>query len=240
MYLKGLIILFDVRKFGAYLARLRKSRDMTQSELSDILNVSRQAISKYENGDSFPDISILLLLSQTFDITLDSLINACDPSNNEAVMLTHVVLGKIEEIPNEIFTSKNITDDIINIAPFLKASTLDLIAKGLANHGINISKVVELAEYMNDKSVLKLLQNATFDNLDEKLLGKFIPFLDNDSKDVILHKILNGELNYSLISEMLPYIEYMTTQIDAAVLDGALDKRILKIISDYHNSGVEK
>lgn len=90
-------MLFDVRKFGAYLARLRKSRDMTQSELSDILNVSRQAISKYENGDSFPDISILLLLSQTFDITLDSLINACEPTNNQAVVLTHVALGKTEK-----------------------------------------------------------------------------------------------------------------------------------------------
>lgn len=117
---------------------------------------------------------------------------------------------------------------------------MDIIANGLASHGINISKVVELAEYMNDKSVLKLLQNATFEILDEKLLGKFIPFLDKDSNDIILHKIFNGELNYSLISEMLPYAEYMTAQIDAAVLDGALDQRVLKIISDYHNSGIEK
>jgi transcriptional regulator with XRE-family HTH domain len=59
------VILFDVRKFGAYLAWLRKSKDMTQSELSDILNVTRQAVSKYEKGDSFPDISILLLLAKT-------------------------------------------------------------------------------------------------------------------------------------------------------------------------------
>ena len=179
----------------------------------------RQAISKYENGDSFQDISILILLSQTFEVTLDSLINACEPTNNEAVVLTHVALGKTEEIPNEIFSNKNITDDIINIAPFLKASTLDTIANGLASHGINISKVIELVEYMNDKSVLKLLQNATFEILDEKLLGKFIPFLDKDSKDIILQKILIGELNYSLISEMLPYVEYMATQIDAVVLD---------------------
>jgi hypothetical protein len=39
---------------------------------------------------------------------------------------------------------------------------------------------------------------------------------------------------------LLPYAEYITTQIDAAVLDGALDKRVLKIISDYHNFGIVK
>ncbi|MDF2543149.1 MAG: hypothetical protein K0S47_2867 [Herbinix sp.] len=237
--MKGLVILFDVRKFGAHLARLRKSRDMTQSELSDLLNVSRQAISKYENGDSFPDISILLLIAQIFDITLDSLINACEPTNNEAVVLTHVALGKTDEIPSDLFSDKNITEDIINIAPLLKASTLDIIANGLSNHGINITKIVELAKYMNDNSILKLLNNASFEKLDENLLAKFIPFLDEDSKDVILQKIFHGELHYSLISKMLPYAEYMTTQIDAAVLDGVMSKQVLKMISDYHNFGCD-
>ncbi len=46
--------MFDTRKFGAFLARLRKNADMTQSELADKLNLTRQAISKYERGDSFP------------------------------------------------------------------------------------------------------------------------------------------------------------------------------------------
>lgn len=227
--------MFDVRKFGAYLAKLRKNRDMTQSELSDILNVSRQAISKYENGDSFPDISILLLLAETFEVTLDNLINAGEPTNSEAAVLAHVALGKAEDIPGEIFSNKNITDEIINIAPLLKASALDIIANGLSSHGINISKIVELAEYMNDKSVLKLLQNATFETLDEELLEKFVPFLDMDSKEIILQKILNGELNYRMVSVMLPYAEYITPLIEAAVLDGAVDKEVLRLISDYHN-----
>lgn len=67
--------MFDTRKFGAYLARLRKNADMTQSDLAIKLNLTRQAISKYELGDSFPDISTLVEISKIFNISLNELIN---------------------------------------------------------------------------------------------------------------------------------------------------------------------
>lgn len=181
--------MFDVKKFGANLAKLRKNKDMTQSELSDKLNITRQAVSKYENGDSFPDISILLILAETFNVTLDMLINAGEPTKSEAIVLTHIALGKIKKIPSDIFKQDNISNEIINIAPYLKASTLDIIANKLAVHGINISKVVALAEYMNDKSVVNLLRNATFEQLDEEVFEKFVPFLDSDSKEIIFEKL---------------------------------------------------
>lgn len=50
--------MFDTMKFGKVLSTLRKRADMTQNEVADRLNMSRQAISKYERGESFPDISV--------------------------------------------------------------------------------------------------------------------------------------------------------------------------------------
>ena len=55
--------MFDTKKFGGYLSRLLKNADMTQTELADRLNLTRQAISRYEHGDSFPDVSILVLIA---------------------------------------------------------------------------------------------------------------------------------------------------------------------------------
>ena len=52
--------MFDTKKFGGYLSHLRKNADMTQMELAYRLNLTRQAISRYEHGESFPDISILV------------------------------------------------------------------------------------------------------------------------------------------------------------------------------------
>lgn len=56
--------MFDTMKFGRALSTLRKQADMTQSEVADRLNMSRQAISKYERGESFPDISVSELCFQ--------------------------------------------------------------------------------------------------------------------------------------------------------------------------------
>ena len=90
--------MFDTIKFGAFLAKLRKSADMTQSELGDRLNLTRQAISRYECGDSFPDISILTELSKIFGIPLELLINSGDPTKGEADIIDAVAKGR-EAIP---------------------------------------------------------------------------------------------------------------------------------------------
>ena len=63
--------MFDTMKFGKALSTLRKQADMTQNEVADKLNLSRQAISKYERGESFPDISVLVMIAELFHVTLD-------------------------------------------------------------------------------------------------------------------------------------------------------------------------
>ena len=50
--------MLDMRKVGTYISGLRKQKDMTQVELADMLNVSHQAVSKWERGESMPDIGL--------------------------------------------------------------------------------------------------------------------------------------------------------------------------------------
>lgn len=202
---------------------------MTQSELADRLFVTRQAVSKYEQGESFPEITVLTAMAEVFGITLDTFIGAGEPTKTEAVVLEHAAMNK--DIPGELIND-DIISDIINIAPLLKPSVLDKIAAGFGKHGIDISKVVELAEYMNDESVIKLLENATFDTLDEELLEKFIPLLNDDSKQIIFQKILDGELDWHLLKKVLPYAKYMYQQIEAAVVYGVLDWEVIKYLQD--------
>ena len=56
--------MFNIEKFGLKIAQLRKRADMTQFELAERLNLTRQAISKYERGESFPDVTILVELAE--------------------------------------------------------------------------------------------------------------------------------------------------------------------------------
>ena len=65
----------DTLKIGHYIQHLRKAAGMTQKELAEKLNISFQAVSKWENGDSLPDTGILLELCDVLNTTADKLLN---------------------------------------------------------------------------------------------------------------------------------------------------------------------
>lgn len=58
---------------------LRKRRGISQEELADKIGVSRQAVSKWESGQSFPDIEKIILLSDYFKVTTDYLLKGIEP-----------------------------------------------------------------------------------------------------------------------------------------------------------------
>lgn len=56
------------------LAELRKKKNISQEEIAEKLYVSRQTISNWERGKTYPDINSLLLMANYFDVSLDHLI----------------------------------------------------------------------------------------------------------------------------------------------------------------------
>lgn len=58
---------------GFNIKRLRLSRDITQEQLSEAMNVSCAAVSKWERGETYPDITLLQPLAYYFDVSLDEL-----------------------------------------------------------------------------------------------------------------------------------------------------------------------
>ena len=61
-------------EFNNRLYQLRKQRGFSQEELASRLNVSRQTVSKWEVGDSTPDMEKLAAMSELFDVSLDQLV----------------------------------------------------------------------------------------------------------------------------------------------------------------------
>lgn len=62
-------------KFSDKLQKIRKENNITQEGLADKLNVSRQAVSKWESGSAYPDTEKLIQISKIFNIKIDELIN---------------------------------------------------------------------------------------------------------------------------------------------------------------------
>ena len=61
-------------EFNNKLYELRKQKGLSQEELANRLNVSRQTVSKWEVGESSPDMEKLVAISELFDISLDELV----------------------------------------------------------------------------------------------------------------------------------------------------------------------
>ena len=61
-------------EFNNKLYELRKQKGFSQEELANRLNVSRQTISKWEVGESTPDMENLVAISELFEISLDELV----------------------------------------------------------------------------------------------------------------------------------------------------------------------
>ena len=66
---------------GEKIARLRKENNYTQEQLAALLGVSRQSVSKYESGVTYPETDKLIRLSELFGCTVDYLLkdNAEEP-----------------------------------------------------------------------------------------------------------------------------------------------------------------
>jgi len=62
-------------KFSDKLASLRKRNNLSQEQLAEKLDVSRQAVSKWESGDSYPDMAKILQLCKVLDCTLPDIMD---------------------------------------------------------------------------------------------------------------------------------------------------------------------
>ena len=68
-------------KFNEKLLKLRKEKGLSQEELGMEMQVSRQTVSKWETGQSYPDFTRLVMLSDFFNMTLDELVISASPGS---------------------------------------------------------------------------------------------------------------------------------------------------------------
>ncbi len=108
---------------------LRKTNGISQEELADRIGVSRQAVSKWENEQSSPDLENIVLMSEIFDVTTDYLLKGIEPVKN--------IEAKKREKPNAIIftiaaTAFNALGLILSVLLWLKNQTPVETAIGLA------------------------------------------------------------------------------------------------------------
>ena len=79
--------------FSEKLKQIRKEHHLSQEDLAELLDVSRQAVSKWEQGQGYPEVEKLLLLSSKLNLSLDALMSV--EMNRDAEAKSENVTGSI-------------------------------------------------------------------------------------------------------------------------------------------------
>jgi transcriptional regulator with XRE-family HTH domain len=90
--------------FNNKLYSLRKQKGLSQDELGGKLNVSRQTISKWELGETTPELEKLIALGDFFEISLDELV--MDVKEKESIKTEPLVMNRFERIVDSIDQEK--------------------------------------------------------------------------------------------------------------------------------------
>ena len=109
-------------KIAENIAKFRKAKGITQDELAEFLGVTKASVSKWENGQSLPDIMLLPRIAVYFNITVDNLMGYEPQLSREQIQKIYGDLGKrfASEPFEEVFAySKNLVKNYYSCYPFL-------------------------------------------------------------------------------------------------------------------------
>lgn len=77
-------------EFGNRILELRKKENLTQEELAEKVGVTRQTISKWELGETYPDLNMIIKLAKAFNVSTDKLIGGKEPSNKQLNITNYI------------------------------------------------------------------------------------------------------------------------------------------------------
>ena len=147
-----------MKTLGNKIAENRKLKKMTQEELANKLNVSAQAVSKWENDLSIPDLPILIELADLFNVTLDELIREQTP---EVKIVDPEVRKPIEKMIMRVIVNGSDGDKVrINLP--------------LAVIKVALEMGISLAEVNGNDSLKNINLEQIFHLVDQGVIGKLV------------------------------------------------------------------
>lgn len=90
----------DQKKTGSFLRELRKEKELTQEQLSEILGVTNRSISRWENGVNMPDFDLVIEIANYFGVSIDEFLNG-ERKNDMVDKRTEETMLKVADYSNE-------------------------------------------------------------------------------------------------------------------------------------------
>ncbi len=123
---------------GETISKLRKQKNMTQSELAQKLNVTDKAVSKWERNVSCPDVYTITKIAEIFNVSVDELMSAQKSSQKKleskqkVLDIFHLVLKAVALAMGIAVVVLSILDDAVDIKTLIMFLGIGLFALALA------------------------------------------------------------------------------------------------------------
>ena len=187
-------------KFGDNLKLIRKRKNMSQEELADKVNVSRQSVSKWENGEAYPEMNNILELCKIFNCKINDLVHVdmsdIDSLDDEIVMK---VVKFNEEKQKRVKTLSNIISLIGNIGKIVMMVAIPFMVLAM----VLVPYVISNVEVVDNKVELTSDNIEVVDNKTIQLFGVAVIGIDEEISEGEVLEIFN---DFSK-GEIILYIE---------------------------------
>lgn len=213
-----------LRTISSTIRELRKNKNLTQEELAEAINVTPQAISKWENNVGLPDISQIIPLATFFGVSADIILGISDNNRNEEI-------NEILNMCNDRSLRKNDVESWLLIQEVLKKypSNLDLLQESI-EYGIALSYKENYC--YNEEYAEKIYKETT---RQAELIVKYSSNVTNILRAhmimVILHSSFGNEESAVKHANELPWRADMTVHAMCAWINKAFNEFELEKIN---------
>lgn len=244
---------------GNKIKLLRTNRQITQEQLADVLNISGQAVSKWENDTSSPDISMLPILADYFGITIDELLDhRLNSLTNKEKFIKFMFGNGILKIGEYTLSSGVKSSYYINTENFVTNEQISKIGEyfadcifekkveanavmGMAYHGIAFSAATACALYQKYGITMNYCHDRRIPDSKGRQLCGYI-FRDGDKVVIVDDLITTGA---SLSERIDKILESAKVEISAILVVANRSEDIhknaglgIKMLEDKYNTKV--
>ncbi len=210
--------MIDPRKTGAYISQLRRAKDWTQLQMAEQLNVTHQAVSRWETGDSFPDLTLLAHLAQLFDVRVDDLLQGHAPvaptvTNAAAHAIQPpqgigdaLAAGQPAEVADLVRADPQKMDAVIEAAPITPPSLMKGIMTEMQNFAFSQEQIGALAPFLDADTLRLLVEGLSQEEIEGNMLNQLAPFLDQPTLDALADRALQGEISMNQLTGLAPFL----------------------------------
>ena len=199
--------------FGKIIKEIRKNNNLTQKELADKLFVTYQAVSKWENNKSIPDIAILQKISELYNIDLNNLTNTNKKKSNKLYLLIIIIILIILSSIGILYLNNHSHD--------FEMCTIETTCNDFNLSGTIAYNKDKTAIYISEIDYCGLNKDQIYDTITSTL------YQNENNKEKII--ITNKEKNNLSLNDYLKDLTYHVDNYKSTCLDYNKNELYIKI-----------